>query len=52
VYITPRDREFSDHVRSLVKDGIITWEQAAIALQHRDFGFDVLKYMGVGLTVA
>jgi len=52
VYITPRDREFSDRVRSLVKDGVITWEQAAIALQHRDFGFDVLKYMGVGLTVA
>lgn len=51
-YITSRDKKFSDRARSLLKDNIITWEQTAIALENRDFGLDVLEYMGVGLRVA
>jgi len=52
LYITSRDKKFSDRARSLLKDNIITWEQTAIALENRDFGLDVLEYMGVGLRVA
>jgi len=46
------DQQFSMLVRSLLNEGVITWEQAVIALENRDFVFDVLEYMGVELTVA
>ena len=50
--LNPRDQQFSMRVRNLLNEGVITWEQAVIALENRDFAFDVLEYMGVGLTVA
>jgi len=50
--VNPRDHKFSMRVRGLLNDGVITWEQAVIALENRDFAFDVLEYMGIGLTVA
>lgn len=44
-----RDQELFRRLAALLDNGCLTWEQAVIALENRDFSSDILQYMGLGI---